>query len=115
MMTTALAEAAAPDPSAPPPPLSSPYMSTPALRGRPHNPLDWSVVGLDSEEDLHTDDSPFLKALERDMERECIVTLAKRYPELVFTRTAGAKKPKGCDFVERNAGAWVGACWRTAA
>lgn len=92
-------------------------MSTPALRGQPHNPLDCSVIGLEAE-DLATDDAAFTDALERAMQRESVDRLERLYPELIFTRhlggSGGAGKPKGADYAVRQArGQWVAARWRT--
>lgn len=79
-----------------------------------HPALDCSVVCYEAES-LPYGCSGFMDGLHSDMRHEPLSVLARRYPELTFTRLESARKPSGYDIVEPMQGGcrWTAASWRT--
>lgn len=79
-----------------------------------HRPLDCSVVCLEAEV-IPFGASGFNDSLHSDMRCQPLGVLARRYPELTFTRLESRLKPSGYDIVEpmRGGNRWTAASWRT--
>lgn len=82
----------------------------------PHNPIDSSVVCLETEV-IAYDPSDFVAKVRSDMRDRSLEWLNLHYPEFVFERfPRGAKRPTGFDIVRKGPrGAVTCARWRTAA